>query len=131
VVRLCLYHLGYSAQSPLLEGTITNERPTRDQTREPLSNLQLAKESQMPNGTIPEIDWTRLVNDSLDFLSANPLALALLVAAAGFIAVDRFFAVIRISAERRVARDAANRKASVEVAREALLKAIYRAKGGV
>jgi hypothetical protein len=68
---------------------------------------------------------------ALDFLLAHQLAFWLLVLAAVIVVYECWLHAVRDAALRRVLRDAKVREDRTERLREDLMKAIYRAKGGV
>ena len=68
---------------------------------------------------------------ALDFLIANQIAFWLMVLAAAIVVYECWLHAVRDAALRRVLREAKSREDRTERLREDLMKAIYRAKGGV
>jgi hypothetical protein len=68
---------------------------------------------------------------ALDFLLANQLAFGLVVLTACILVYECWLHAVKDAALRKVLRDAKVREDRTERLREDLMKAIYRAKGGV
>jgi heme exporter protein D len=81
--------------------------------------------------TIPDFQFAAFFAAAMDFLIANQLAFWLMVLAAGIVVYGCWLHAVKDAALRRVLRDAKVREDRTERLREDLMKAIYRAKGGV
>ncbi len=80
---------------------------------------------------MPPLSFSAFFAAALDFLLANQLAFWLVVLTACILAYECWLHAVKDAALRRVLRDTSERKANTERLREDLLKAIYKAKGGV
>jgi heme exporter protein D len=80
---------------------------------------------------MPPFDWSGFFAAVLDFLVANQIAFWLMVLAASIVVYECWLHAVRDAALRKVLRDAKAREDRTERLREDLMKAIYRAKGGV
>ncbi len=81
--------------------------------------------------TIPEFHVSAFFAAALDFLLANQLAFWLVVLTACILAYECWLHAVKDAALRRVLRDAGKREEHRDRLREDLMKAIYKAKGGV
>jgi hypothetical protein len=80
---------------------------------------------------MPPFSLSAFLSAALDFLLANQLAFWLVVLTACILAYECWLHAVKDAALRRVLRDAKVREDRTERLREDLMKAIYRAKGGV